>query len=84
MSYAWDQPAAREKKIMLSINDASRIVDIMEIGVLVPFKFYVPSYLLKFDWLLTCDLGSQKDPCYFVGCKSRWTPTDITHHTICC
>ncbi|KAF8846387.1 vacuolar protein sorting-associated protein 13 [Paxillus ammoniavirescens] len=37
--YAWDQPAAREKKLMLMINDARRIVDIMEIGVLVPFKF---------------------------------------------
>ncbi|KAG1757583.1 vacuolar protein sorting-associated protein 13 [Suillus lakei] len=40
MPYAWDQPAAREKKIVLFINDAHRIVDIMEIGVLVPFKFY--------------------------------------------
>lgn len=49
MPYAWDQPAAREKKIILTINDASRIVDIMEIGVLVPFKFYVPSLLLKSD-----------------------------------
>jgi len=42
MSYAWDQPAVREKKIMLTINDSRRIVDIMEIGVLVPFKFHVP------------------------------------------
>jgi vacuolar protein sorting-associated protein 13A/C len=49
MPYAWDQPAAREKKIMLSIIDTPRIVDIMEIGVLVPFKFHVLSYLLKFD-----------------------------------
>ncbi|KAG2159854.1 vacuolar protein sorting-associated protein 13 [Suillus bovinus] len=40
MPYAWDQPAAREKKITLTINDASRNVDIMEIGVLVPFKFH--------------------------------------------
>lgn len=40
MPYAWDQPAAREKKIMLSIIDTSRVVDIMEIGVLVPFKFH--------------------------------------------
>jgi vacuolar protein sorting-associated protein 13A/C len=37
--YAWDHPAAREKKLMLVINDARRVVDIMEIGVLVPFKF---------------------------------------------
>ena len=39
--YAWDQPAAREKKLMLMINDARRVVDIMEIGVLVPFRFQV-------------------------------------------
>lgn len=39
--YAWDHPAAREKKLMLVINDARRVVDIMEIGVLVPFKFQV-------------------------------------------
>jgi vacuolar protein sorting-associated protein 13A/C len=42
MPYAWDRPAAREKKIMLTINESRRIVDIMEIGVLVPFKFHVP------------------------------------------
>ncbi|KAG9314367.1 hypothetical protein JVU11DRAFT_5161 [Chiua virens] len=39
MQYAWDQPASREKKLMLVVNDARRVVDIMEIGVLVPFKF---------------------------------------------
>jgi vacuolar protein sorting-associated protein 13A/C len=39
--YAWDQPAARGKKLMLMINDSRRVVDIMEIGVLVPFKFQV-------------------------------------------
>lgn len=39
--YAWDQPAAREKKLVLMINDARRVVDIMEIGVLVPFRFPV-------------------------------------------
>ncbi|KAF9229286.1 vacuolar protein sorting-associated protein 13 [Gyrodon lividus] len=40
MQYAWDQPAAKEKRLMLMINDARRVVDIMEIGVLVPFKFH--------------------------------------------
>ncbi|KAL4070939.1 vacuolar protein sorting-associated protein 13 [Scleroderma citrinum] len=38
--YAWDQPAAKEKKLMLTIHDARRVVDIMEIGSLVPFKFH--------------------------------------------
>ncbi|TFK57082.1 DUF1162-domain-containing protein [Heliocybe sulcata] len=39
MDYAWDYPAAREKKLLLRVGDASRVVDIMEIGDLMPFKF---------------------------------------------
>lgn len=39
LEYAWDYPAAREKKIQLRINDSSRVVDIMEIGDLMPFRF---------------------------------------------
>jgi vacuolar protein sorting-associated protein 13A/C len=41
MPYAWDFPAARDKKILLTINGSRRVVDIMEIGDLVPFKFNV-------------------------------------------
>ncbi|KAI6162193.1 vacuolar protein sorting-associated protein 13 [Pisolithus thermaeus] len=37
--YAWDQPAAKDKRLLLTIYDTRRIIDIMEIGVLVPFKF---------------------------------------------
>jgi vacuolar protein sorting-associated protein 13A/C len=37
--YAWDFPAAREKKLLLAINGSRRAVDILEIGDLVPFKF---------------------------------------------
>ncbi|KAJ7181657.1 vacuolar protein sorting-associated protein 13 [Mycena crocata] len=37
--YAWDFPAASDKKILLSINGFRRVVDVMEIGDLVPFKF---------------------------------------------
>ncbi|KAF8078623.1 vacuolar protein sorting-associated protein 13, partial [Lyophyllum atratum] len=37
--YAWDFPAARDRKLILMINDARRAVDIMEIGNLIPFKF---------------------------------------------
>ncbi|KAG1730516.1 vacuolar protein sorting-associated protein 13, partial [Suillus paluster] len=40
MPYAWDQPAVREKKIMLVKNDSHHTVDIMEMGVLMPFKFH--------------------------------------------
>ncbi|KAJ7254114.1 hypothetical protein B0H12DRAFT_1202424 [Mycena haematopus] len=39
LPYAWDYPAAREKKILLTINGFRRVVDVMEIGDLVPFKF---------------------------------------------
>ena len=48
MDYAWDYPAAREKKILLIINGWRRPVDILEIGNLVPFKFSVcPSKIPK-------------------------------------
>ncbi|KAI8995643.1 vacuolar protein sorting-associated protein 13 [Trametes punicea] len=39
IDYAWDFPAARDKRIILSINGSRREVDIMEIGDLVPFRF---------------------------------------------
>ncbi|KIJ26913.1 hypothetical protein M422DRAFT_55306 [Sphaerobolus stellatus SS14] len=38
-NYAWDYPAAREKEIVLLLNDKARKIDIMEIGALHPFKF---------------------------------------------
>lgn len=41
MEYAWDFPAVREKKLILSMNGSNRVIDIMEIGNLVPFKFNV-------------------------------------------
>ena len=39
--YAWDYPAARDKKLILRVNDHRRAIDVMEIGDLVPFKFAV-------------------------------------------
>ncbi|KAH6917385.1 vacuolar protein sorting-associated protein vps13 [Coprinopsis sp. MPI-PUGE-AT-0042] len=39
IKYAWDFPAAEEKRICLSTQSSRRSVDIMEIGDLVPFKF---------------------------------------------
>jgi vacuolar protein sorting-associated protein 13A/C len=41
LDYAWDFPAARDKKLSLTINGVRRLVDPMEIGDLVPFKFQV-------------------------------------------
>ena len=45
MPYAWDFPAARDKKILLVIGSSRRVVDIMEIGDLMPFKFAVHPFL---------------------------------------
>ncbi|KAF5390329.1 hypothetical protein D9757_002946 [Collybiopsis confluens] len=39
LSYAWDQPAARDKKISLCVGESRRTIDLMEIGDLIPFKF---------------------------------------------
>ncbi|KAH9849745.1 vacuolar protein sorting-associated protein 13 [Lenzites betulinus] len=39
IDYAWDYPAARDKRIVLAISGSRREIDIMEIGDLVPFKF---------------------------------------------
>ncbi|KAH9950347.1 vacuolar protein sorting-associated protein 13 [Amylocystis lapponica] len=39
VDYAWDYPAAREKRLVLSFNGSRRAVDIMEIGDLIPFRF---------------------------------------------
>lgn len=47
LSYAWDFPAAREKRLSLKIGGARREVDIMEIGNLVPFRFNVRSTFLS-------------------------------------
>ncbi|QRV76706.1 vacuolar protein sorting-associated protein 13 [Ceratobasidium sp. AG-Ba] len=40
--YAWDAPAAIEKKIRLVINGHAKHVDINEIGNLPPFQFPIP------------------------------------------
>ncbi|KAJ7783787.1 vacuolar protein sorting-associated protein 13 [Mycena maculata] len=39
LPYAWDFPAASDKKILLSFNGFRRVIDVMEIGDLVPFRF---------------------------------------------
>ncbi|KAK2461917.1 hypothetical protein APHAL10511_006380 [Amanita phalloides] len=40
LQYAWDYPAAKGKKILISINGHRRAVDLHEIGDLMPFTFY--------------------------------------------
>lgn len=42
LEYAWDFPAGRNKKLVLNTVDGGRrVLDILEIGDLVPFKFAV-------------------------------------------
>ena len=38
LDYSWDYPAARDKRLVLTVNGSRREVDIMEIGDLVPFR----------------------------------------------
>ncbi|KAJ3551176.1 hypothetical protein NM688_g4862 [Phlebia brevispora] len=38
-NYAWDYPAARDKKLVLRYIDYRRAIDVMEIGDLMPFRF---------------------------------------------
>lgn len=45
MSYAWDYPATRDKKLVISIGNARRVIDILEIGNLIPFKFNVSTLI---------------------------------------
>lgn len=39
MKYAWDYPAEQEKSLCLQINGTERVVNILEIGSLLPFRF---------------------------------------------
>lgn len=41
IDYAWDFPAAQEKFIRLTMNGFSRVIQMTEIGSLLPFKFLV-------------------------------------------
>jgi vacuolar protein sorting-associated protein 13A/C len=47
LSYAWDYPAARDKRLALYIGNNKRIIDVMEIGDLIPFRFAVSIYVLS-------------------------------------
>ncbi|KAF8640890.1 hypothetical protein AX17_000538 [Amanita inopinata Kibby_2008] len=40
LHYAWDRPAAKEKRILLLIKGYQRVIDMLEIGDLMPFTFY--------------------------------------------
>lgn len=71
LNYAWDFPAARDKKLSLTINGARRFVDPMEIGDLVPFKFHVNrsiSFLITTHVIMA---GSSTNTSRFIGRSCR-------------
>ncbi|CAG8825190.1 16574_t:CDS:2, partial [Dentiscutata erythropus] len=37
--YSWDYPALKEKRLVLNISNHERVVNIQEIGSLMPFKY---------------------------------------------
>jgi vacuolar protein sorting-associated protein 13A/C len=41
MLYTWDEPAHRDKALMIHAHDYEREVNIQEIGPLMPFRFHV-------------------------------------------
>ena len=43
IKYAWDNPIAKDRRLMLYVNSHSRKLNISEVGNLQPFKFLVSS-----------------------------------------
>lgn len=82
--YAWDQPAAKEKKLVLMIQDARRVVDIMEIGALVPFKFHVGMSFPFFGAILEGFSGSESYSRRVIGCASGRSKASLAHYPLCC
>lgn len=89
LDYAWDYPSARDKKIQLNVGSARRVVDIMEIGALIPFRFTVkPSIYLVMCFVLMIFRLSQSPELYLwmsvqtntpKFCGSRITmPTEVS------
>ncbi|CAG8559398.1 1542_t:CDS:10, partial [Racocetra fulgida] len=47
--YSWDYPALKEKRLVLKVNNNERVVNIQEIGSLVPFKCSVTIHILAIE-----------------------------------
>jgi hypothetical protein len=45
IKYAWDNPTAKDRRLLLYVNSHSRKLNISEVGTLQPFKFLVSTYL---------------------------------------
>ena len=44
MPYAWDLPAAPNKQLKIVVGGRERIVNVLEIGSQIPFRFPVRSF----------------------------------------
>jgi vacuolar protein sorting-associated protein 13A/C len=47
MAYAWDSPASTNKQLKIRIGERDRLVNVLEIGSQVPFRFKVSSFGLE-------------------------------------
>lgn len=45
IKYAWDNPTAKDRRLLLYVNSHSRKLNISEVGTLQPFKFIVSIYV---------------------------------------
>jgi hypothetical protein len=82
MPYAWDYPAARDKKILLIIGSSRRAVDIMEIGDLMPFKFMVCLFPSVVRPGIKCEADSTEVKSGLLGCQGRRTNTNSTNNKL--
>ena len=82
IDYAWDYPAAKEKKILLMIDGWRRPVDILEIGNLMPFKFGVRSIGPPKRHSNGPIVGSRWTKGSVFGCSGRRSNSDSEDHEL--
>ncbi len=57
MLFAWDEPALREKRLVVHVKGFEREINILEIGPLVPMSyqvFYIPISKVTYLMSLSC------------------------------
>lgn len=58
MQYAWDQPALSNKQLKITVNGVDRLVNVLEIGSQIPFRFPVRAPLPRYSRLTTAQSGN--------------------------
>ena len=49
MQYAWDLPAQSNKQLKITVSGVDRIVNVLEIGSQMPFRFPVRPFFRRSD-----------------------------------